>query len=133
MTENRRRHYTAKFKKEAVELVTRENYTVAQAARSLGVPEQRIPAALDRVLSLLKYVVLGVILLATWRTGELVFRGYDPCYALISRHGTDITVWAYVVTGMIAVASLVVAMPFCRWFCPFATVQNWVEAGGKKI
>ena len=37
MTEQKRRQYTAEFKKEAVELVTGENYTVAQAARSLGI------------------------------------------------------------------------------------------------
>lgn len=37
MTEQKRRQYTAEFKKEAVELVTRENYTVAQAASSLGI------------------------------------------------------------------------------------------------
>jgi len=32
LTEQKRRQYTAEFKKEAVELVTREDYTVAQAA-----------------------------------------------------------------------------------------------------
>jgi len=37
LTEIKRRQYTAEFKKEAVELVTRENYTVAEAARSLGI------------------------------------------------------------------------------------------------
>ena len=37
MSENKRRQYTTEFKKEAVELVTRENYTVAQAASSLGI------------------------------------------------------------------------------------------------
>ena len=36
MTEKRRK-YTVEFKKEAVELVTRENYTVAEAASSLGI------------------------------------------------------------------------------------------------
>ena len=37
MAEKKRRQYTAEFKKEAVGLVTRENYTVAEAARSLGI------------------------------------------------------------------------------------------------
>lgn len=37
MTEHRRKQYSAEFKKEAVELVTRENYTVAEAASSLGI------------------------------------------------------------------------------------------------
>jgi transposase len=37
LSENKRRQYTTEFKKEAVELVTRENYTVARAASSLGI------------------------------------------------------------------------------------------------
>lgn len=37
MIEKKRRQYTSEFKREAVELVTRENYTVAEAASSLGI------------------------------------------------------------------------------------------------
>ena len=73
---------------------------------------------------MLKYVWLVAILALTWRTGELIFRGFDPCYALISRHGTDITHWAYVVSGGIVAGSLFVSLPFCRWLCPFAAVLN---------
>ena len=91
-------------------------------ARRLGLRPRRIPYALDRGLALLKYVVLSVILYFTWRAGELVFRGYDPCYALLSRHGEDITFWAYVISGVFVLASLVIIVPFCRWFCPLAAV-----------
>ncbi|HUT10918.1 MAG TPA: 4Fe-4S binding protein [Thermoguttaceae bacterium] len=99
-------------------------------ARRLGVPGLRVPHRVDRVLASLKYAVLAVILVATYRAGELIFRGFDPCYALItmnSPQGTDIadiTVWAYVVAGAIALASLVMVMPFCRWFCPMAAVLS---------
>ena len=65
-----------------------------------------------------------MILYATWRAGELLFRGYDPCYALISRHGTDVSYWAYVVAGAIVVLSLFIVLPFCRWFCPMAAVLH---------
>ena len=40
--------------------------------------------------------------------GRALFRGYCPAYALISRHGTDITVWAYVISAVLVLASLVV-------------------------
>ncbi len=92
--------------------------------RRLKVPQIRVGRRWDRALALLKYVVLGLILFATWRAGELIFRGFDPCYALISRHGTDITIWAYVVSGALAVASLSMMTPLCRWLCPFAAVLN---------
>jgi ferredoxin len=95
-----------------------------RGAKRLGLRARRVPYGLDRGLSLLKYAVLVVILYFTWQVGELVFRGYDPCYVLISRHGTDITIWAYVVSGGIVVASLLIAVPFCRWLCPLAAVLN---------
>ena len=97
---------------------------VKRGAAAFGAGTVRVPPVLDRVLSLLKYAVLGVILYYTWRLGELVFRGYDPCYALISRHGEDITFWAYVIAGSIAAASLFLTVPFCRWLCPLAAVLN---------
>ena len=90
----------------------------------LGLRPARVPRTWDRVLSALKYGVLGIILYVTWRAGELLFRGCDPCYALLSRHGEDITAWAYVVSGAIVVGSLVVMVPFCRWLCPLAAVMN---------
>ncbi len=93
-------------------------------AARLGVPALAVPTSVDRVLSLLKYAVLVVILFFTYRAGELIFRGFDPCYALIGRHGEDITYWAYVVSGAIIAGSLFLMMPFCRWFCPLAVVLN---------
>ena len=93
-------------------------------AAKLGVKGPRVPYRVDRVLGLLKYGLLGLILWWTWRVGELVFRGFDPCYALISRHGADITPWAYVALGAIGIGSLFVMTPFCRWLCPLAAVLN---------
>ncbi len=92
--------------------------------RRLRLPQWRPAPRVDRFLRLAKYAVLAIVLWLTWQAGELIFRGFDPCYALLSRHGTDITAWAYVVAGAIAVASLLVTLPFCRWFCPLAAVLN---------
>ena len=74
--------------------------------RRCGIPRLRVSSGWDRALSMLKYGVLVVVLVLTYRAGELIFRGFDPCYALLSRHGEDITYWAYVVSGAILVASL---------------------------
>ena len=97
---------------------------IHSVGRRLHLPRFIVPAPVDRILGLLKYAILAVILVATWHAGELVFRGFDPCYALISRHGADITIWAYVVAGTIVLLSLVLMLPFCRWLCPFAAVLN---------
>jgi polyferredoxin len=96
-------------------------WTHACAAR-LGIRAIRVPYRLDRALAKLKYAVLAVIIYFTWRTAELEFRSADPCYALISRHGEDITAWAYITAGAIVLASAVLLLPFCKWLCPFAAV-----------
>jgi polyferredoxin len=97
---------------------------IQRGASWAGIRAVAVPEQLDRGLSLLKYPVLAIILFITWRAGELLFREFDPCYALISRHGEDITFWAYVAAGAIIVFSLFIVMPFCRWLCPLAAVLN---------
>lgn len=94
------------------------------AGRRLRLPEIRVPLWLDRRLAWLKYVLLVVILWFTWQAGELIFRGFDPCYALISRHGEDITVWTYAAAATLVAGSLFLILPFCRWLCPLAAVLN---------
>lgn len=39
MTSQKKRRYTREFKKEAVELVTNQGYTVAETARNLGISD----------------------------------------------------------------------------------------------
>jgi polyferredoxin len=97
---------------------------LGRAADGLGLRAARVPRGVDRVLGLLKYAVLGIIVYVTWRAGELLFRGFDPCYALLSRHGEDITLWAYIVAGAMVAGALLVTMPFCRWLCPLAAVLS---------
>jgi hypothetical protein len=100
------------------------SHWIRTAGTRLGIPAVRIPYQADRGMALLKYVVLAWILYFTWQVGELLFRGYCPAYALVSRHGADISWWAYAIAVVIAAASLVAAMPFCRWFCPLAAVLS---------
>lgn len=97
---------------------------VRRLGAHLGARELTVPRGLDRALSLIKYAVLIAVVYFTCRTAELVFRGYDPCYALISRHGEDITPLAYAISAGILLVSLFVTMPFCRWLCPLAAALN---------
>lgn len=92
--------------------------------RRLGWKPLRVPPTLDKALGLLKYGVLVLIIWITWSVAELVFRAACPAYALLGRHGEDITNWAYIVSGGIVLLSLFLTMPFCRWLCPLAAVMN---------
>ena len=73
----------------------------------------------------LKYPLLAIILYFTYTEKELIFRAFDPCYALCSRHGEDITNWAYLVLAGVILGALLVKQPFCRYFCPLAAVLNF--------
>ncbi|MHB8863708.1 MAG: 4Fe-4S binding protein [Pirellulaceae bacterium] len=93
-------------------------------ARRMGVRKLHVSRKWDRLLRLCQYGVLAIVLALTYRAGELIFRGFDPCYALLSQHGEDITVWAYITSGAIVIASMLIILPFCRWLCPLAAVLN---------
>jgi ferredoxin len=97
---------------------------LGRGAERVGAPHACVTGAADAVLRSLKYIVFGIILYLTLDAAELVFRKFDPCYALISRHGEDITMWSYIVAGAVVLASLALTLPFCRWFCPLAAVMN---------
>jgi polyferredoxin len=72
----------------------------------------------DRALRWLRLPVLVWILVFTWKTGELVFRGYDPYYILFSVHGHEVKLWSYAILAAVLGAAFVVPMAWCRYLCP---------------
>ncbi len=76
------------------------------------------PPAIDRSLRWLRLVMLGTILIITYKTGELLFRKIDPYYILFSIHGHDVVFWSYIVLGVILLGILILPMAWCRYLCP---------------
>ncbi len=80
-----------------------------------------VPAALDRVARWLKYVVLVVFTLWTWRAAELVMRPYDPWATwmhltsprLLTEFGIGLVVLIVALAG-----SFVYERFFCKYLCP---------------
>lgn len=80
---------------------------------------------LDRILRLLRYVVLGVSLYYTYKLGELILRGYDPFYIIFSGFGHGTIGWvSYVVLVLLTVGALAIPMSFCRYLCPLGAVLD---------
>jgi polyferredoxin len=74
-------------------------------------------------LKLLRYVVLAAALFFTYRTGELILRGYDPFYLIFSAFGHGSSgVISIVVMGVITAGALAVPMLFCRYLCPMGAL-----------
>lgn len=94
-------------------------------AKKLGIEQWTPPTAVDRVLSLLKYVVLIGLLWGTFAATELIVRPADPCFAIIGTGTNEEVQWsAYIALGVLILASLFISIPFCRWLCPLGAVLN---------
>ena len=77
----------------------------------------------NRALKLLRYVTLVVALFFTYRTGELVLRGYDPFFLIFSGFGHGSAgILSVVVLAGIFIGMWVVPMFFCRYLCPMGAV-----------
>ncbi len=78
---------------------------------------------LNGTLKLLRYAVLVLFLILTYKTGELILRGYDPFYIIYSGfgHGTVGAV-SRTVLVVLAIGALIVPMFFCRYLCPLGAV-----------
>jgi polyferredoxin len=112
---------------------------LGETAGKLGaklIPGRPRPGArLDGRLRMLRYAVLVIALSYTYRTGELILRGYDPYYAIFSGlgHGTLATI-TVVVLGVLFAGALIVPMFFCRYLCPLgAALDPFSRLGFIKI
>lgn len=77
----------------------------------------------EKRLRYLKYVILGVIVLFTWRLGTLVFRPYDPFLAFFHLgNGFSEMPYAYAALGGVLLGSLKYERFFCKCACPLGAV-----------
>jgi polyferredoxin len=94
--------------------------------KTLGIEPLRVPDRVDSRLVYLRYVVLALMLVMTYRVSDLVFRGYDPFYILFTGARGHETI--PVVSGLIVVGILVAAfffeMSWCRYLCPLNAVMS---------
>lgn len=83
----------------------------------------RIPNRVNFWLKLLRYAVLVISLYFTYKTGELILRGYDPFYIIFSGFGHGSAgIISVVVTIVIAIGAFLIPMMFCRYLCPLGAV-----------
>lgn len=77
-----------------------------------------VPAKLDRLLRYGRYLVLGLVLLATYSAGEFIFGDYCPWKAVWDIGGTELAIGGGVVLGLVVVSGLLVERAWCRYACP---------------
>jgi NapH/MauN family ferredoxin-type protein len=91
----------------------------------------RVHAKVNGGFKLLRYVVLILALVFTYRTGELILRGYDPFFLIFSGfgHGSLGTI-SWIVLAALVVGALIVPMFFCRYLCPLGATFDPVSRLG---
>ena len=91
-----------------------------------------IPPKVDTVLKVvLRLTVLVAVLSATWATGELVFRGYDPYYILFSANGHEVRTWSYAILGALLVGGMLLPLAWCKYLCPLGAAMWPLSLAGR--
>jgi len=95
-----------------------------------------VPRSVDRWLIHLRYVVLGLVVAATWTVwqGDLGFRRWDPYYVLFTWGGHETAAWSpWIVVGVLG-AALAVPFLWCRYLCPLgATIDPLSRWGALRL
>jgi len=81
-----------------------------------------VPAGIDRILRYARYLVLVWTVYMTTVTGVLVFKAYDPYYALFSFWTGDVAVTGFIALGVVVALSLIMERPFCKYACPMGAL-----------
>ncbi len=95
-------------------------------ARKMKIPQGQISHSLDRILKLVRYLVLALILFATAKSFNLAFIKADPYYALMHFFTGEVAPLALVILGTTLVTSLFIQRPWCRWLCPLGAVLSFL-------
>nr|WP_321264719.1 4Fe-4S binding protein [uncultured Sphaerochaeta sp.] len=78
-----------------------------------------VPKRIDRYLRFLRYGILVWILVMTALSATLVFKPYDPYFALFSLIHREFALAGLVILFIIILLSLFVERPFCKYACPY--------------
>ena len=81
-----------------------------------------VPPRLDQALRYLRYLILAWVIYLTAVTGILVFADYDPYFTLFNFYSDEVALSGLVILGLVALLSLFVERPFCKYACPYGAV-----------
>ena len=84
----------------------------------------KVPAGLNKILSLGKYAMLIFVIVQTARIGTLSFSSFDPYYNLFNIWTDEIALSGYIAVFLTLGASLFIERPFCRYACPLGAING---------
>ena len=91
---------------------------------AVAVKPMKVPLAVEKVLSMVPYIYLGLaMLLVALGSGFFICR-YDPFVGFF-RMGASSSL--LIVGGIMLVLGVFVARPYCRFLCPYGVLLNWAS------
>ncbi len=90
--------------------------------KGLGIPRKSIA---DKVLRIVKYLLVFWIFYMTASASELFCKNLDPYYAVATGFKGEITLWMSIVTvTLVVLGSFFVDMFWCKYLCPLGAISN---------
>ena len=87
-----------------------------------------LPRTVDRVLSFVPYIYLGLAILAVGTgSGYLICR-YDPFVGFF-RLGASFNM--FIAGGILLVVGIFIGRPYCRFLCPYGVLLGWMSRFSK--
>jgi len=81
--------------------------------------------AFDKQMRVIKYILLPVIIIATWFSATLVIRDYDIIVAIMKITTKQVN-FALLMLIFFIVLSLFITRPFCKYLCPMGATINLI-------
>ncbi|MCK4563186.1 MAG: 4Fe-4S binding protein [Verrucomicrobia bacterium] len=82
----------------------------------------KVPPVVEKVLSILPYIYLGLAMLSVSMGAGFIICQYDPFVGFF-RMGASFSMLIF--GGLMLVLGIFVARPYCRFLCPYGVLLNW--------
>ncbi|RXQ89870.1 4Fe-4S binding protein [Ancylomarina salipaludis] len=83
---------------------------------------------LQKVLGLIPYIYLGLSVLYAATATDFIICRYDP---FVGIYRFDATFFMFAIGAIFLLLSIYVARPYCRFFCPYGVLLNWMSRFSK--
>ena len=100
---------------------------IAKARNAMKIKSIKVRngSAADKVLRIVKYVLVFWIFYMTVNASELFCKNLDPYYAIATGFKGEITLWMSIVSiSVVILGSFLVDMFWCRYLCPLGAISN---------
>ncbi|MBI9068161.1 MAG: 4Fe-4S binding protein [Salinivirgaceae bacterium] len=84
---------------------------------------------LQKTLGIIPFIYLGLAVLYAATASDFVICRYDPFVGIYRLDGT-FTMFA--IGGILLLVGVFIARPYCRFFCPYGVLLNWVSRFSRK-